>query len=303
MPASSILDSIVGGLLGVAAGDALGATVEFMYPSEIKRRHGVHRDIIGGGPFGWRPGEGTDDTDLTWAVVSGYLQSGGANSATVISSIGDEFLAWFDTFPRDVGGTTSRALLRLRDRGDPATSGLTGERSCGNGSLMRALPTALIRRDPARRRTESERISAITHAHPRCIDSCVAYNEIAAALLEGHDVAEAIAAARGLELNPDVQQALETPGDLPIEQVRTSGYVIDSLSCAVWAIQQPDTLESVLVSLINRGRDSDTTGAIAGGLLGVMHGKAAIPRRWQTRLEYAGKMMEAAAEIHRIRIS
>ena len=64
---------ITGGLLGVAAGDALGATVEFMSPSEIRHRFGVHREITGGGAFDWLPGEGTDDTDLTWAVLSAYL--------------------------------------------------------------------------------------------------------------------------------------------------------------------------------------------------------------------------------------
>ena len=60
---------ISGGLLGVAVGDALGATVEFLSPSEINDRFGVHREIVGGGAFNWKPGEGTDDTDLTWAVL------------------------------------------------------------------------------------------------------------------------------------------------------------------------------------------------------------------------------------------
>ena len=78
--AESLLDAITGGLLGVAAGDALGATVEFMKPEEIEHEHGVHREIIGGGGFGWRPGQGTDDTDLTWAVVRGYAETDGVES-------------------------------------------------------------------------------------------------------------------------------------------------------------------------------------------------------------------------------
>ena len=160
MPPESLTDAISGGLLGVAAGDALGATVEFMSPADIERRHGVHRDIVGGGAFGWRPGQGTDDTDLTRAVVSGYLSTGGTDS---LDAIAEEFLAWFDTDPPDVGLTTREALRRLRRDGDPATSGLTSEHSCGNGSLMRALPTALVRADPARRRAESAQISAVTH--------------------------------------------------------------------------------------------------------------------------------------------
>ena len=146
---------------------------EFVSPADIRRRHGVHRDIVGGGAFGWRPGQGTDDTD-----------------------------------PPVVGLTTREALRRLRRDGDSATSGLTSEHSCGNGSLMRALPTALVRSDPARRRAESTRISAVAHAHPRCIDRCVAYNEIAAALLEGHSPVQAIDAARQLDLDPDTTCAI-----------------------------------------------------------------------------------------------
>ena len=272
--AESLLDAITGGLSGVAAGDALGATVEFMTPEEIEKEHGVHREIIGGSGFKWRAGEGTDDTDLTWAVIRGYVETDGVDS---LQSIAQAFLDWLDTEPRDVGGTTEGALSRLGESGDPTTSGLTDERSCGNGSLMRALPTALIRSDAERRRTESAQVSAITHAHPRCVDSCVAYNEIAAALINGVAPAEAIAQARALDLHPDVQAALEVPAGLVVTGLSTTGYVIDSLRCAVWAIQQTDTLESVLVALVNRGNDADTTAATAGGLLGIIHGAEGHP--------------------------
>ena len=186
--------AITGGLLGVAAGDALGTTVEHMAPEEIRRRLGVHREIVGGGPFGRRPGQGTDDTDLTWAVVAGYLETGGGDSLECLDGIARAFLEWFDTAPSSIGHTTFRALSELRAGGDPTASGLAAESSCGNGSLMRALPTALIRADPGRRRRESELISAVTHAHRRCTDSCVAYNEIAAALINGAAAPAAIAA-------------------------------------------------------------------------------------------------------------
>ena len=297
--AESLLDAITGGLLGVAAGDALGATVEFMTPEEIEEEHGVHREIIGGSDFKWRAGEGTDDTDLTWAVIRGYVETDGVDS---LHSIAQAFLDWLDTEPRDVGGTTKGALSRLGESGDPTTSGLTDERSCGNGSLMRALPTALIRPDAERRRTESAQISAITHAHPRCVDSCVAYNEIAAALINGVAPAEAIAQAHALDLHPDVQAALVVPAGLAVTGLSTTGYVIDSLRSAAWAIQQPDTLESVLVALVNRGDDADTTAAIAGGLLGIIHGEAGIPQRWTQQLEYAPELVAAAAPIETIRV-
>ena len=280
----------------MAAGDALGATLEFMSASEIRRRFGTHREITGGGPFHWRPGQGTDDTDLTWAVLSAYL-----DGPYSLERVAANMLDWYHTGPRDIGGATARALGRLDRTGDPRTSGNTGERSCGNGSLMRCIPTALARSDPDLRRRELIEISAITHAHVQCIDSCVAYGEIVNALLEGADIPDALAAARVLDLHPKVREALDVDAALPVERLRTSGYVIDSLACAVWAIQQEATFEEVIVALVNRGRDTDTTGAIAGGLMGVLVGVEAIPARWRERLEYQDRLVAAVPVLGAIR--
>lgn len=277
---------VSGGLLGVAAGDALGATVEFMSPSEISSRFGVHREILGGGAFNWQPGEGTDDTDLTWAVLAAYL-----DGSYTLRRAADNMLEWFDSNPRDIGGATSQALGRLERNGDPRKSGNTGEFSCGNGSLMRCMPTALARPDDTTRRRELAEISAITHAHVRCVDSCIAYGEIVNSLLEGASVADALASARALDLDSAVRGALDIDPALDVEYLRTGGYVIDSLACSVWAIQQDGSFEDVLVALVNRGKDADTTGAIAGGLLGVLRGVDAIPSRWRAKLEYHDRFM------------
>ena len=289
-------DRIAGGLLGVAAGDALGATLEFMSPAQIRRRHGIHREITGGGPFGWRPGQGTDDTDLTWAVLAAYL-----DVPFTLEKAADNMLDWYHSRPPDIGGATAEALGRLLRTGDPRTSGATRESSCGNGSLMRCIPTALARRDPGARRRELAEISAITHAHVQCTDSCQAYGEIVHALLEGAEVHDALAAARALNLHPRVREALDIDPGLPVERLRTSGYVIHSLGCAVWAIQQDATFEEVIVALVNRGDDADTTGAIAGGLVGVLLGVDAIPARWRRRLEYRDRLQAAVPRLRALR--
>ena len=289
-------DRIAGGLLGVAAGDALGATLEFMTASEIRRRFGTHREITGGGPFHWRPGQGTDDTDLTWAVLAAYL-----DRPYSLDRAAANMLDWYHTGPRDIGGATARALGRLDRTDDPSSSGNTGERSCGNGSLMRCIPTALARPDATVRRRELIEISAITHAHVQCTDSCVAYGEIVNALLEGGEVSDALTAARVLDLHPKVRDALDIDPALPVERLETSGYVIDSLACAVWAIQQDATFEEVIVALVNRGRDTDTTGAIAGGLVGILKGVDAIPARWRKRLEYHDRLLAAVSDLRDLR--
>ena len=291
-----LYDRIVGGLLGVAAGDALGATLEFMSSSDIRRRYGVHREIIGGGAFGWRPGEGTDDTDLTWAVLAAYL-----DGPYTLERAASNMVDWYRTGPSDVGGATAQALWRMDRTGNPRTSGNTGEFSCGNGSLMRCIPTALVRADDDVRRRELAEISAVTHAHRRCTDSCVAYGEIVNALLEGAAVPEAVAAAKALDLGPTVREALDVDPTRPVDDLPTSGYVIDSLRCAVWAIWQDGTFEEVIVALVNRGKDSDTTGAIAGGLMGVATGVEAIPGRWREKLEYRDRLMAAVPELVALR--
>ena len=293
---SDLENRISGGLLGVAAGDALGATLEFMHPSVIARRFGVHREITGGGSFRWRPGQGTDDTDLTWAVLAAY-RSGPYRLEEAAANM----LEWYHRRPRDIGGATARALGRLDRSGDPRTSGNTGERSCGNGSLMRCIPTPLARPDAEVRRRELTEISAVTHAHVQCTDSCVAYGEIVDALLAGAEVPEALARARRLDLHPKVRRALDINPRLPVESLHTSGYVIHSLGCAVWAIQQGLTFEEVIVALVNRGDDSDTTGAIAGGLVGVLQGADAIPLRWRRRLEYHDRLLEAVPHLLALR--
>ena len=283
-----LVDRIGGGLLGVAAGDALGATLEFMTAEEIRRRFGIHREITGGGPFRWRPGQGTDDTDLTWAVLAAYL-----DGPYTLDRVAANMLDWFHRDHATSAAPPHGALGRLDRTGDPRTSGNTGERSCGNGSLMRCIPTALARPDPDRRRRELIEISAITHAHVQCTDSCVAYGEIVNALLEGADVPDALAAARVLDLHPEARAALDIDPAMPVDRLRTSGYVIDSLGCSVWAIQQEATFEEVIVALVNRGRDTDTTGAIAGGLMGVLVGVEAIPARWREKLEYHALLVAA----------
>ena len=152
---------------------------------------------------------------------------------------------------------------------------------------MRALPTALIRPDAQPRRAES---AQIIRDHPRTPplrgqlrrlqrDRRRAHRRRPSQ--RGHHPSQA------LDLDTDVRSALDVSANTPETDLSTTGYVIDSLRCAIWAIQQPDTLESVLVALVNRGNDADTTAATAGGLLGIIHGEEGIPQRWTQQLEYA----------------
>jgi ADP-ribosylglycohydrolase len=319
VPVSHRTDRIAGALLGVHAGDALGATLEFSSWSAIRERYpdGL-RDIIGGGPFVWPPGHATDDTDLTRAVLLAYLRAEAGTD--VVRSAADHMLGWLDgdwpgrapgSRPRDVGGATLAGLERYRRCRDPRAAG-AGEGHAGNGSLMRCIPTAIAVADRGRRISESIEISAITHDDERAVTACAVYNEIAAALVTGlgpaHCVAIGLATAR--ELGSDVVAAaiedgqalspalIATSGNIPFAGA-ASGYVLDSLSLAVAALLDERPLAEVLVDIARIGNDSDTNAAIAGGLLGARDGSTAIPRRWTAVLQFAAEFTTAGCILAR----
>lgn len=277
-------DHALGALLGVAAGDSLGATLEFTSPNLGEPL----TDIVGGGAFGWRPGQPTDDTDLTVAVVRGYLDP----TPTLIDAVATHFVAWYNAGPSDIGGTTSAAMRRLCDGTPPQSSGGTSDRTAANGSLMRCIATGVARSDATIRREESAAISAITHAEQRCVDACVAYNDVVAALIDGATPTEAVTSAHQQgQVTAVFERALADPQrPIPWEG---GGYVLTALDIALWGLLRRDTAEQSLIEVVNMGGDADTNGAIAGGLLGARDGASALPDRWLDTLEVRDELTNA----------
>lgn len=276
-------ERITGALLGLHAADCLGASREFAGPDPTRS----HREINGGGPFGWEPGEPTDDTALTAVVLRAYKRGFG------LKAVAEGMLGWYRGGPKDVGGATAIAIERFGRSGDPLSSGAgTGQR--GNGSLMRCLPTALARADARQRQAESRSISAITHDDPLCCDACAAYNGAVAALLESSEPEAAVAAAAEACQITEVADALALGRRLDLSKLANRGdpgvpngnrgYVLDSLTIAVAGLLDPRPFEDILVDVVSLGGDADTTGAVTGGLVGARDGAASIPARWLHRL-------------------
>jgi ADP-ribosylglycohydrolase len=316
-----------GALLGVHAGDSLGATLEFWSYSKIKAKYpnGL-RDIVGGGMFGWPAGHATDDTDLTRAVLLAYLdrakavREGSDPSQFDIAKAAAEWsLKWLNgdwpgrklgSSPVDIGGATNTGLLQYEESRDVRTCG-AGQGSAGNGSLMRCIPTALFTRTHEERIKESMAISAFTHNDTRCTVACAAYNEIVAALVEGMTPEDAVAigieVAESLDC-PAVTASIEKgkgwsiarfvedgPGNALPEW--SSGFVLQSLSIAIAAVLDKRNFEEVLVDVVRLGGDTDTNGAIAGGLLGARDGVSEIPDRWKRLLEYREEFVDACHQL------
>lgn len=201
---------IIGALLGLHAGDSLGATCEFMSHREIANKYPKGLDqIIGGGHFNWTPGHATDDTDLCRAVLLAYSQVKPANDIAQLA--GRNCLDWLQgnwpgrkkgSTPIDIGGSTSEGLRRFAKTLDYETSG--SERGkAGNGSLMRCLPTGLFATQTREIISHSKRISRLTHRDPRCTISCAVYNQMISKLVNGASARDAVNA--GLELAEELE--------------------------------------------------------------------------------------------------
>ncbi|NEW44586.1 ADP-ribosylglycohydrolase family protein [Nocardia cyriacigeorgica] len=276
-----ILDRAAGALVGSAAGDALGAGYEFTHPgpdSEI--------GMIGGGVFGWAPGQWTDDTSMAMAIALAADKSAGGID---LDEVAAGFMRWWDSQPPDVGVQTSKVLgagpATARDMQAVAMSlpGLTG----GNGSLMRTGPVALAFLDRPEECTRvAGTIGLLTHHDQQAIEACEMWSHaIRHAVVEaGFDgVREYAARCTAADYwMPLLDQAeTGTPQDFP-----KNGWVVHALQTAWWAITTteqsgPEHLPRALERCVRAGGDTDTTAAIAGALLGARWGASAVPAEWR----------------------
>ncbi|BBL59538.1 ADP-ribosyl-[dinitrogen reductase] hydrolase [Methylomonas koyamae] len=272
---AQISNRALGAYLGFACGDALGATVEFMSPQRIQKRYGVHRDIVGGGWLGLEPGQVTDDTQMCLALGQAIIGNQGWN----LSAVAENFLAWLESGPVDVGNTCRRGILRFRDRGE--LSGDPRDDEAGNGACMRNLPVVLATlRRPELFELWSLQQSRITHHHPLSDAGTLALGRIAGLLIDGQDAAACREVADGL-VGRFAEFAYDPyPG-------RASGYIVDTVQTVLHHFFNSDSVESCLVATVNQGGDADTTGALAGMLAGAKYGVDDIPQRWLHRLDSA----------------
>jgi ADP-ribosyl-[dinitrogen reductase] hydrolase len=285
----------LGALLGLAAGDALGVTIEFMSRDEVRRRYPAgHREIIGGGPFGFAAGEWSDDTAMALAVARGIIES----PAAPVDAVGRHFQEWFSGHPPDVGNTCRLALQTHRRTGSWAETTVAvarelGDRAAGNGALMRTLPTALACGPDL---AMAVRIGRMTHPHPESDAAVAAYHRMVDSLLAGHSKADALLAA--LSAAGPLSGRLQAVTARTEGEIRATGYVVDTLEAAIWAFLTTDSLEDCIVTAVNLGDDTDTVGAVAGGLAGAHYGVKALPRRWSTALRHRTELEETAEQLY-----
>jgi len=285
-PAADLLGRAEAAYLGLALGDALGATVEFMTPREIRDKYGVHKEIRGGGWLRLKPGAVTDDTTMSLSLGEAILRDGGRVEPL---SCAQAFDAWMRAKPVDIGNTVRRNLISFRRSGEPEAP--PSEHDAGNGAAMRVLPVALATLGQVENavRAAVRAQAHVTHNNP---DSDAAAEFLALAVQEG---------IRGSALRGVYRRGIE-----PFVQARPhftyrtrrrenpSGWVVETVQAVLQSLLTTDSFEKCLIDVVNRGGDADTTGAIAGMLAGAIYGRDALPVRWLRALDPAAREACAA---------
>ena len=287
---STLEAQIRAALLGLAVGDALGVPVEFQSRAARRQDPVVHMRAYG--THNQPAGTWSDDASLTFCLAEAI-----ADGFTV-SKLAENCCRWYyknfwtpHGVVFDIGITTREAINRLKADNDLTLAGGTDEYSNGNGSLMRILPLAFYQPEAplADRFALISAVSAVTHGHVRSAIACFLYLEIARHLLAGLTPAAAYARlcseapAQLYELKISAREADHferiLSGRLPdiaVTAINSGGYVMHTLEAAFWCLLHHDTFAETVLAAVNLGDDTDTTGAVVGGLAGICYGEAAI---------------------------
>ena len=293
---AAILDRATGCLLGLAVGDALGTTLEFT--ERDTRPH--HTAMLGGGTFGLKPGEWTDDTAMALALGHSLVARGGLDPHDLM----DRFVLWWREGAYsctgtcfDIGLTTRQALTRYQRTGDPF-AGATDPHTAGNGSLMRLAPVALWALDDAMAAAALARDqSRTTHATPQAVEACAFFVGLLRTALHGADKA-AVLTPRLWRGHPEVADV--AGGSWRTKEradIRSSGYVVATLEAALWAVARTDSFADALILAVNLAGDADTVGAVTGQLAGALHGARGIPPEWLAPLAWRTRLTDLAAAL------
>ena len=290
-------------LLGVAVGDALGVPVEFV--SRGTRRDDPVTGMREKGTHNQPAGTWSDDTSLTLCLAEMLCKP------YSLKTLAGYFINWkeyaFYTaggYVFDIGIATSLAIQNMATGAEPKSAGGKEEFSNGNGSLMRILPLVFYIKDKpiAERFSITRDVSSLTHGHIRSVIACFIYLEYARLLISGRDKVAAYE-----EMRASVAEFLAKNEECPedevnkfhrilelkvgnfdvaplrnanIDEIYSTGYVVDTLEASLWCLLQTSTYKDAGLRAVNLGDDTDTTGAVTGGLAGLLYGNAAVPEEW-----------------------
>ncbi|MDH1170198.1 ADP-ribosylarginine hydrolase Tri1 [Pantoea agglomerans] len=289
------LDKAKGLLMGLAVGDAVGTTLEF------QARDSSHiYDMVGGGPFNLKAGEWTDDTSMALCLAETYIEK----NCCDMDFFREKLISWYKTGHNssngvcfDIGNTTRYALEQVIKHG-PDWLGNNSPETAGNAALIRHAPVAIFRRKSFIDGWRDASIQSMsTHCAPESIDCCQYINVILHYLLNGFGKNEGFSPhkipflVRVLIINAGEYKEKHR------DQIRSSGYVIDTLEAALWAVWHTDNFKDAILLAANLADDADSVAATAGQLAGALYGLSGIPAEWVDKIVDKDRILSMAEEL------
>jgi len=265
--------------------------------------------MVGGGPFGLRPGEWTDDTSMALCLAESLVERRGFDPKDQMQ----RYVRWWregylssNGSCFDIGNTVAAALGRFERTGDPF-SGDTRPHTAGNGALMRLSPVALaFAADPLEAIRLCGESSRTTHAVRDSIDACRYFGALLVGALQGRSKDELLQRRfepiAGCWREAPLSTAIGAIADgsfLAAEPpaIQGTGHVVRSLEAALWAFHRGESFRDGALLAVNLGDDADTTGAIYGQLAGAFYGESGIPAHWSHSLALRQRIVELADQL------
>lgn len=303
---------VLGGIFGVAVGDALGVPFEFT-PRQIISKSPVC-NMVGFGEHNQPKGTWSDDTSLTLCLAESLAD--GFN----MDDIADRFCMWLDEAYMtatgvvfDCGNTTFKAIKKLKSGISPEQAGDNDELSNGNGALMRIIPMAFYTENMSEEDKYSllHRVASITHRHPRNKIACGIYNNIAINLIKGMTPMDAYlngvdSAVSYYEKKDEYKDELAHYKnvysgkiyELNKSKLSGDGYVVHTLETSLWCFLNNDSYKKSVLTAVNFGDDTDTTASVTGGLAGLYYGYEGIPIEWLNNITRKDDIMKIAGRLY-----
>jgi ADP-ribosyl-[dinitrogen reductase] hydrolase len=276
----------VGSVLGLALGDALGAPFEFRRAAQVP-------DPLPAFELEWMglpPGTTTDDTAMARNLVRSLVERGALDTDDVLA----RHVAWLATHPPDVGNLTRIVLSRAAEgASDPARRYVEQrgpEVSAGNGSVMYCGPLGVAYAFRPEELSElAPALSAVTHWDERCRTACLAVTLAVAALVRGEPgpraVIAAVAAVGEREGGEELEYLVGEAGRARPVDGPDMGFTLFTAGLALQVAAEQPAFEEGLRHVVRLGGDTDTNAAVAGALLGALHGRSGLPPTWLDSLQ------------------
>lgn len=296
-------DKARGAFIGLAVGDALGTTIEF----KDRDTYPHITDMIGGGPFNLKPGEWTDDTSMAICLSDSLIEKDGVLDKEHLLGL---FINWWRNGYNsvngrcfDIGSTTRTALdkfLQYKEMGG------FNAWSVGNGGIMRLSPAVIAggQNWPLARDIAIDQ-SYTTHAHPDCLEAAEILAGILWANINESDRPKPAGRLGDFKINsPRLVQVYNSEiSHFPRDLIKSSGYAIDTLEAAAWAVDTSNSFEEAVLKAVNLGDDADTVGAVAGQIAGSKWGFSSIPEKWLEVLAWNCFLLETVDDLYEIGLS